>query len=334
MNWLDARPVRLSGLAAVGAIAAIVLAKGALVGDASAADAFEPPEWAYPFITPARGRPPDDGTLYSVEGSDLQLTQTEINNRFAPPDWYPNEHPPMPEIVAQGREPDVWACALCHLPNGAGHPESANLAGLPADYIVEQMEDFASGARVSLPEDQPGIMVGFARAATPEETRAAAEYFASLAPVKWNEVVETETVPETYLGAGNMRHPVPDGGMEPIGVRIIEIPVDSHGAELRDTHSPFIAYVPPGSLAAGEELAATGGGKTFQCAICHGEGLKGLGNVPSLAGRSPIYLARQMFDIKYGARRGTSAAQMTAIVANLTEEDVLNLAAYAGSLDP
>ena len=240
----------------------------------------------------------------------------------------------MPEIVANGRQPDIWACALCHLPNGAGHPESANLSGLPANYIFRQMKDYASGARVSAPEGSPGIMVGFARAITDEELRVAADYFASLPPVKWNEIVEAEIVPETYFGAGNMRHAIPGGGMEPIGMRIIELPTDSHGAELRDSHSPFMAFVPPGTLAKGEELAATGGGKTIQCAICHGPDLKGLGEVPSLAGRSPIYMARQLFDIKHGARAGSSAALMQSVVANLNEEDILNLAAYAASLDP
>ena len=147
-------------------------------------------------------------------------------------------------------------------------------------------------------------------------------------------VIEADMVPETFVGAGNMRHAEPDGGMEPIGRRIIEIPEDSHGAEMRDPHSPFIAYVPPGSIAAGEALATTGAGRTIQCQLCHGSDLKGLADVPGIAGRSPIYLARQMFDIKYGTRTGTSAAWMLAVVANLTEEDVIALSAYAAALDP
>lgn len=141
-------------------------------------------------------------------------------------------------------------------------------------------------------------------------------------------------VPETFMGAGNMRHPIPGGGMEPIGMRIIELPTNSEHAELRDSHSPFMAYVPPGTLAKGEALATTGGGKTIQCAICHGEGLHGLGEVPSLAGRSPIYMARQLFDIKHGSRKGPNAALMQSVVVNLNEEDILNLAAYAASLTP
>ncbi len=316
----------------VGAALCGLLSLSAL--EAFAAEGFEPPAWAYPFSVPGQARGPDDGMLYSVEGSNLELTSTQINNRFGPPDWYPDEHAPMPEIVANGREPDIWACALCHLPNGAGHPESANLSGLPANYIVRQMQDYASGDRVSATTERPGIMIGFARAITDEEAREAAEYFANLAPANWNHIVEAEMVPETFMGAGNMRHPIPGGGMEPIGMRIIELPTDSHDAELRDSHSPFMAYVSPGTLAKGEELASTGGGKTIQCAICHGPDLKGLGNVPSLAGRSPIYMARQLFDIKHGARKGASAALMQSVVANLNEEDILNLAAYAASLEP
>lgn len=302
---------------------------------AAASEPFVPPAWAYPVQDEGRGRGPDDGTLYSVPGSDLQFTQTQINDRFNPPDWYPDEHPPMPQVVAHGRPPLVRACAQCHMPHGAGHPESASLAGLPADYIVEQTMAFKDGDRVSLIPTRSASMVEIAGDMTDEEMRTAAEYFASLPRPHWITVMEADMVPETYVGAGNMRHAEPDGGMEPIGNRIIEIPEDSERAELRDSHSPFIAYVPPGSIAAGEDLAMTGGnGKTIQCGICHGDGLKGLGNVPPLSGRSPIYIARQLWDIKHGARGGPNIAQMQQVVANLTDDDVLNLSAYIASLPP
>jgi cytochrome c553 len=295
---------------------------------------FEPQAWAYPVMDEGRGRGPDDGTLHSVEGSDLQLTQTQINNPFAPPDWYPDEHPPMPDVVAHGREPMVNACAQCHLPHGAGHPESAGLAGLPAAYIVEQMLAYQTGTRKSLVAARSASMIRIAGDMSEDEMRIAAEYFASLPPVKWITVIEADMVPETYVGAGNMRHAERGGAMEPIGDRIIEIPEDSELAELRDSHGPFLAYVPPGSIEAGKDLAATGGGRSIQCSLCHGVDLKGLGQVPGIAGRSPIYLARQMFDIKHGSRGGGNAALMLGAVANLTDEDVLNLSAYIASLEP
>ena len=314
-------------------IAVVVAFSGGAVA-AYAADGFEPPAWAYPVTDEGRGRGPDDGTLLSVPGSDLQRTQTQINDRFSPPDWYPNEHPPLPEVVAHGRPPLVRACAQCHMPHGAGHPESAPLANVSADYIVAQLMAYQTGVRKSLIPARSASMIEIAGAMTAEEMRIAAEYFASLPPVKWITVIETDMVPETYVGAGNMRHAEHNGGMEPIGSRIIEIPENSELAELRDSHSPFMAYVPQGSVAAGEELVTTGGGRSIQCSLCHGPELKGLGQVPSLAGRSPIYLARQMFDIQHGARGGANVALMQGVVANLTHDDVLNISAYLGSLAP
>ena len=300
---------------------------------AAAQEAFDPPGWAYPLMHEGRGHGPDDGTLLSVPGSDLQRTQTQIDDPFNPPNWYPDEQPPMPQVVSNGRPPNVRACGQCHLLHGMGHPESSMMAGLPVNYVIQQMRDYKSGARTSLYRRHNSMLLS-ATHATEEEVRAAAEYYAGIGPVKWVTVIEAETVPETYVGPGNMRHAEPGGGMEPIGQRIVEIPEDSHRAERRDPHSPFIAYVPPGSIAAGFELATTGAGRTIQCSICHGADLKGLGDLPGIAGMSPIYVARQLWDIKYGARTGTAAALMLAVVANLTDEDVIALAAYTASLDP
>ena len=69
-------------------------------------------------------------------------------------------------------------------------------------------------------------------------------------------------------------------------------------------------------------------------AVCHGPQLKGLGNVPSLAGRSPIYLVRQLYDFKHGARTGKEVALMVPVVVGLTQDDMVNLAAYISSRQP
>jgi cytochrome c553 len=187
-------------------------------------------------------------------------------------------------------------------------------------------------------------MIPLSKAATEEEIHTAAEYYASLKPKPWLRIVETDMVPTTFVGAGNMRFATTDGKMEPIGQRIIELPEDAENAELRDSHAGFVAYVPKGSIARGEELATTGGdhvvngkivkGKTVACGICHGPQMKGLGNVPTLAGRSPIYLVRQMYDFKHGARTGKEVALMIPVVVGLTQDDMLNLAAYISSRQP
>ncbi len=225
----------------------------------------------------------------------------------------------------------------CHLPNGGGHPESGYIAALPAEYFIQQMRDFASGARAGMGSaPRSAAMIRFATEMTDEEIVAAAEYYASLPPVKWTRVIEANTVPVSYLPDGtNMRHVLPDGGTEPIGLRVVEVPEDSLGASLRDSHASFIAYVPEGAIAAGEALATTGGGgTTVACAICHGEGLRGLGAVPPIAGRSPAYMMRQLVDFQHRTRNGPSAALMHGVVDNLSEEDMVNLVSYVGSLDP
>jgi cytochrome c553 len=250
----------------------------------------------------------------------------------AVPDWHPDEHPAMPEVVSRGREPQVWACAYCHLPNGAGRPENTSLAGLTPAYFKQQLSDFRNGRRSgSEPKRAPqNFMVALAKAATDEEIAQAAGYFASLKPKSFVTVVESATVPKTYV-AGAMLATIPGGGIEALGERIIEFPMELERAENRDSQTPYLAYVPVGSIEKGAALAAAG--KTQQCAVCHGPGLRGLGDVPRLAGRSPSYLIRQLYDFKSGTRIGATGL-MKAVVANLSQDDMVAVAAYVSSLSP
>jgi cytochrome c553 len=117
--------------------------------------------------------------------------------------------------------------------------------------------------------------------------------------------------------------------MVPLGDEIIEVPDDNLRAEARDTRLGFTAYVPPGTLSRGKQLATK-----HQCGVCHGGKLTGLGPVPPLAGRSPSYAVRQLFDMKSGARRGPWAAMMTPVLEQMSVSDMMAVAAYAASLDP
>jgi cytochrome c553 len=147
-------------------------------------------------------------------------------------------------------------------------------------------------------------------------------------------VVEADTVPKTYFeGTRRLKHP--SGATEPIGKRIIEVPEDQTQVELRSPRASFVSYVPIGSIAKGEALVTTGGGgKTVPCAICHGAGLKGLGDVPNIAGRSPGNIARQIYSVQTGDRGGPNAALMKGVVEKLTGDDVLAISAYVASLEP
>src|SRR5712671_6158924 len=243
--------------------------------------AAEELDWAYP-VTP-KPEPLDNLVLKQVPGSTLAYTQAQIDDPFGPPDWFPDEHPPLPSVVARGNKPGVRACAQCHLPSGDGHPESASLAGLPVPYLMRQMAAFKNDGRKGV---RATVMIAIARAISDADALTASEYFAARKPGVATQVVETDTVPKSHVGAGGMRFVVPGGDKEPIGDRIIVLPQDETRAKSRDPRSGFVDYVPAGSIARGEALVATGdGGKTIPCAICHGPTFKGLGEVPSIAGR-------------------------------------------------
>ena len=293
------------------------------------------PVWAYPVNPPGLKPASDDGSLKRVPNSNAAYTMTQIRDLFSPPDWHPSSHPAMPDVVGRGSKPGQFPCGFCHLPNGLGRPENSSLAGLSAEYIAQQVADFRSGARRSSePASLPvNLMVAVAKAVSDEDAKIAAAYFAGLKPAPWIRVVETDTVPKTKVG-GWMLIADGSGAMEPIGQRIIEMPEDLERTELRDSASGFIAYVPVGSLQRGEALTASGNGKTTPCAICHGADLKGLGPVPGLAGRSPSYIVRQLYDIKHGTRDGQWTALMKSVVSGLSQEDMVSIAAYTASLKP
>ena len=309
------------------AMVAAVLVVLAMIAPARAGD--DPPAWAYP-ANPDFKPPADDGQPRHVPGSETTYTVPQTRDRFFAPDWHPADHPPMPEVVSQGRKPGVYACGFCHRADGPGGPENADLAGLPEAYILTQMEDFKSGRRgSSVAKRPPDLMIALAKAATDEEVKAASAYFASLRPRAVIRVVASETAPRTTV-AGPFLADAGRGEREPIAGRIIEVPEDTARFENRDSHVGFVAYVPVGSVARGEQLASGAGGA--DCASCHGAGLRGSGIVPALAGRSPSYLFRQLHDFSHGARDGSAAAPMKEIAAQLSTDDMTALVAYAASL--
>ena len=187
-------------------------------------------------------------------------------------------------------------------------------------------------------------MIAQARAMSEAEMKAAAEYSGAMKWTPWTRVIETDLVPKTRI-VGNLHLPLEQARTEPIAGRIIEVPEDEEQSEtLRNPHSGFIAYVPVGSLKKGETLVMLGGmsvvdgkivaGRTVACGTCHGPDLMGLADVPGIAGRSPSYLVRQMYDLQQGKRKGASAPLMQPVVANLTGEDMVAIAAYVTSLSP
>ena len=319
---------------------AVLFVTEALCGGTVAQDAPKnSPEWAYgvPATPPAPNanagsRQPDTSPKH-IPDSTQAFTLAELRDFFHVADWFPGDHPPMPEVFVHGRAPDVRGCGMCHMPNGKGRPENAPIAGLPYAYVVQQLADFKNDLRTSFDARKTNTtqMIQAAKAMTDEEIKSAAEYISSMKWTPWIRVVETDTIPKMRV-AGNVFLPVAEGETEALGNRIVETPEDATRFELRDPRSGFVAYTPRGSVAKGAALASSGGNKTLPCNVCHGPDLNGLGPVPGIAGRSPSYIMRQLWDIQQGSRKGVWSPLMNQVVARLTDDDMLNLSAYVASL--
>jgi cytochrome c553 len=301
--------------------------------------AAQRPEWAFfvPAGNSARITMPKLPDSWTAPGSHRSYTRIQLQDAFNPPDWYPDEHPPMPAIVAhgsrpQGMGPPLLPCALCHLPNGAGHVESASLAGLPADYIERQFVDWRSGARrIAVGDAQTiALLTAMKRGYSSEQVRAAARYFASLRPRRWLRVVETQTVPASVVDSQTlMRLAISPPRTEDLGERIVELPEEPVGLINRDSHSGFVARVPVGSIAAGRALASA-----RACSACHGPKLTGFATAPPIAGRPPTYIVRQLWAFQSGDRMAALAVPMRLVSEKLTPHDMLCIAAYLAMLPP
>ena len=273
----------------------------------------------------------EPGTI-NLPGSSKHYTEKRINDFFNVPDWYPDSHPKMPEVVQFGARPKVFACASCHLTSGIGHPESSSLAGLPPEYFFRQMKAYQNFERNSI----IGVMITLAKNMTDEQIRESAEYFAALTPRNVQEVIEVDTVPQTYVNARFMRLIKKDGSQqeEPIGERIITIPKDESRVLARDPFATFITYVPKGYLELGKRIVTKGNRGAAACTSCHGADLKGSPVGTLLAGQHASYLAAQLRAYKDGTRRGQ--ADPGGIMANnvklFTEKEILAAAAYLASL--
>lgn len=292
--------------------------------------------WAYPRgPTSTFGQRLGPGP-FRVPGSPLVLSRAELEGASGPIDWHPEDHPLAPAVVGGPERAELTPCAECHLLNGAGFPASADLAGLPADYIIEQVTAFRNGERRSTAPGQPNTteMIKVAKAVSPAELRQAASYFSHLPRSRWVKVVEGAMAPRTYPDRYGWLNTAPGGGTEPIGDRIVEVSEDLRRLMLGDDHVVLTDYAPPGAINGGLRIAMTGGGAGMPCQSCHGERLDGVGTVPPIAGRPAGYVARTLWDIRTGARANPEITPMKAVARGLSAAEIRNVSAYLASLQP
>lgn len=290
--------------------------------------------WAYPQ---GQGEMPfpvlPETAIFRVQGSKLSLTGKQLNDMEEATDWLPGNHPVPPAIVQKGdKARKIVPCGSCHGMNGGGFLNIPDLAALPKAYIVEQLHELASGRRHSSSDGrQPeGYMGKIAASLTEAEIDSTATYFSSLKrhPRKFK-VQETDSVPRSYAHSDGWQMVSPEGGSEPLGKRIVLLADNFDQMWAGDPFAMAVAYVPGGSVQRGKEQVQRVG-----CSTCHGPALKGMGKIPALAGRNPHYLARQLWDIKSGARGGPSVALMQKPAASLNAEQIRDVVAYLASLEP
>lgn len=288
--------------------------------------------WAYPQAAP--GKPTHHSPDEIIRVSDSPLT-FRYKDLFGPDsgatDWFPDSHPPLPPIVAHGTVPGTESCGGCHTVNGEGVPATAALAGLSRAYMLEQIDAFRRGLRGAHEPESATFMTSEVKRVGNHDIAQAVDYFSHLTFKPNARVVETASVPRTHWH-DYVLEAEPGGRREPIGQRIIEVPVHPADYEHYDTHAGFIAYVPPGSVRRGARLANLGSGSVLACASCHGDRLQGMGTAPPLAGRSPTYIARQLLLFATGQRDSPNAAPMRHEAEQLTLKEAISAAAYAASL--
>jgi len=294
------------------------------------------PEWAYPPCVRTAAEP-DNSRPLSVAGSKLHFTAADLARASITSDWFPLEHAKLPAVVAANRSAKKIACGYCHLPDGSGRPENAKIAGLPSGYIMAQVRSIHTQERQpAKPGWTPSTLMKDAIAdLSDQEIAEAADYFSRQTAQSYEKVLERESVPRHGVSCGIY---IPaEGKPTRLHQAILEMPIDVERFERRDPHTRYIAYAPKGSIERGRTLAGGGdNGRTQPCAGCHGADLRSGPQLegPPLAGRFASYLFRQLYGFKSGARGGGAAQPKQSVVAKLTQADMIDLAAYAASLNP
>ncbi|MBM4184816.1 MAG: hypothetical protein FJ207_11490 [Gemmatimonadetes bacterium] len=215
------RPLGVAGLCAMSFVAGVLLkglydqrsvANGDVTSAAESESLLAPPTdlpravdfanqplWAYGFLEPPKPGevaspqalptrnlrtnedPAEQTRPRQLPGSSASYSLVDIRDASNVADWYPEDHPPMPDIIRSGPAgagPARRGCGFCHLPNGMGRPENAPVAALSRGYFVQQLRDFSAGVRRSADPRKPNTntMIDLARAMTDEEMQQAADY--------------------------------------------------------------------------------------------------------------------------------------------------------------
>lgn len=200
-------------------------------------------------------------------------------------------------IFTQGKG-DAQACVTCHGDKAQGNDAmgAPRLANLGYGYVVKQLTDFSADKRV--PGGLGAVMNGFAKALSDQDRRDVAAYVNSL----------------------------------PLSPELSDLPaLKAAGQQVGEAYK-------------GAEIAQHGTDKVSACSSCHDYNGRGVDPVfPRIGQQKYVYLTNQLHnwraaeaDVAGGAvaRTNDPAGMMRAIAKKLTDEDILNVAAYLSSAAP
>ena len=288
------------------------------------------PEWAYNI--PDKVQPPEPRVPATVRapGSGKEYEASAIAGNANPPDWFPDEHP---RRAAQREGSDAERVRLVPPDVGTGasgirrHRGHAGRIHHSADELLQERRAEGGGAH------------GADRSRGLRRRRAARRRSTSPA-IKPNAIREGDRDRDAAEDLRQRRRPASAHSCRTAAPsRSAAASSRSRTIRCRRRSAILIPASPrtcrPAASRSGKALAKTGdSGKTIQCAICHGDALTGLGEVPRIAGLQPVYIARQLITMQNGTSAGTNAALMKKVVAKLSEDDIIALSAYLGSLPP
>lgn len=207
------------------------------------------------------------------------------------------------EAIFKNGKGDVPACQSCHGEDGSGNDDmkTPRLAGQYFNFIYKQLEDFAADRRI---DRTMSVMNANAKGLTEQDRRDVATYVSSkhtefkgsdLAAIK----AGGEKVGEIYKGRA-----------------LVE-----YGSPERNDGFP-------------KELGSKGAGVSA-CKSCHGVAGNGAPPMyPMIGQQRYTYLVNQLKNWRDGSRANDPKGQMQAIAKRMSDDDIINAAAYLTQANP
>lgn len=199
------------------------------------------------------------------------------------------------------------ACNSCHGPEGNGDEMmgTPRIAGQYFTFLYKQLEDFAADKRM---DTTMFIMNANAKALSEQDRIDVATYLANLLPDA--PILFTEADLETLASNGV------EVGRPHIGRAIVEF-----GSPVRDDGYP-------------QDLGSKGPGLPA-CKSCHGVAGRGAPPVyPMIGQQRYTYLVSQLKKWRDGSRANDKLGQMQAVARNMSDQDIMDAAAYLAVADP